>query len=171
MCPPMAYGAERRVQNPRFCSSSTSTYIYTATQPRAVQARRLGTKREAAPQINRKLIWDQTYRLKRRTQNYHRPDFCKDNGPAIKKICAHNSSNCRKQMGRLANASVAIDCSNFKRSTAATTLPQGQLERGLKQIERRGALPGQHPIRRRQNALAKIRRRRSVTKTRLQEKL
>ena len=40
-------------------------------------------------------------------------DFRKDNGPAIKKVCAKFVGLCR-QMGLLANASVAIDGSKFK---------------------------------------------------------
>ena len=40
-------------------------------------------------------------------------DFRKDNGPAIKKVCAQFVELCRK-MGLLAKASVAIDGSKFK---------------------------------------------------------
>ena len=40
-------------------------------------------------------------------------DFRKDNGPAIKKVCARFVELCRK-MGLLAKASVAIDGSKFK---------------------------------------------------------
>jgi transposase len=40
-------------------------------------------------------------------------DFRKDNGPAIKKVCARFIALCRK-MGLLAKASVAIDGSKFK---------------------------------------------------------
>ena len=40
-------------------------------------------------------------------------DFRKDNGSAIKKVCAQFVALCR-QMGLLANASVAIDGSQFK---------------------------------------------------------
>ena len=40
-------------------------------------------------------------------------DFRKDNGPAIKKVCAQFVALCRK-MGLLAKASVAIDGSKFK---------------------------------------------------------
>src|SRR5664280_2346014 len=47
-------------------------------------------------------------------------DFRKDNGPAIKKVCAQFVALCRK-MGLLAKASVAIDGSKFKRSIRATT--------------------------------------------------
>ena len=40
-------------------------------------------------------------------------DFRKDNGPAIRKVCARFVELCRK-MGLLTNASVAIDGSRFK---------------------------------------------------------
>ena len=40
-------------------------------------------------------------------------DFRKDNGPAIKKVCARFVELCRK-MGLLAKASVAVDGSKFK---------------------------------------------------------
>ena len=40
-------------------------------------------------------------------------DFCKENGPAIKKVCAQFVALCRK-MGLLNGASVAIDGSKFK---------------------------------------------------------
>jgi hypothetical protein len=40
-------------------------------------------------------------------------DFCKDNGPAIRKVCARFVELCR-QIGLLATASVAIDGSKFK---------------------------------------------------------
>ena len=40
-------------------------------------------------------------------------DFRKDNGPAIKRVCAQFIALCRR-MGLLANASVAIDGSKFK---------------------------------------------------------
>src|SRR5207244_12584460 len=40
-------------------------------------------------------------------------DFRRDNGPAIKKVCAQFVALCRK-MGLLAKASVAIDGSKFK---------------------------------------------------------
>jgi transposase len=40
-------------------------------------------------------------------------DFRKDNGPAIRKVCARFVELCR-QMGLLTKASVAIDSSKFK---------------------------------------------------------
>jgi len=47
-------------------------------------------------------------------------DFGKDNGSAIKKVCAQFVELCRK-MGLLAKASVAIDGSKFKAVNIATT--------------------------------------------------
>src|SRR6266850_858561 len=52
-------------------------------------------------------------------------DFRKDNGPAIKKVCAQFVALCRK-MGLLAKASVAIDGNKFTK---------GKMERRLAQIE------------------------------------
>jgi transposase len=40
-------------------------------------------------------------------------DFRKDNGPAIRKVCVRFIELCR-EVGLLATASVAIDCSKFK---------------------------------------------------------
>ena len=62
-------------------------------------------------------------------------DFRKDNGPAIKKVCAQFIELCRK-MGLLAKASVAIDGSKFKAvNSRDNNFTQGKLERRLKQIE------------------------------------
>ena len=62
-------------------------------------------------------------------------DFRKDNGPAIKKVCAQFVELCRK-MGLLANASVAIDGSKFKAvNSRDNNFTKGKLERRLKQIE------------------------------------
>ena len=62
-------------------------------------------------------------------------DFRKDNGPAIKKVCAQFVELCR-QMGLLANAGVAIDGSKFKAvNSRDNNFTQGKLERRLKQIE------------------------------------
>jgi transposase len=46
-------------------------------------------------------------------------DFRKDNGTAIRKVCARFVALCR-MMGLLTQASVAIDGSKFRRSTIAT---------------------------------------------------
>ncbi len=62
-------------------------------------------------------------------------DFRKDNGAAIKKVCAQFVELCRK-MGLLAKASVAIDGSKFKAvNSRDNNFTKGKLERRLKQIE------------------------------------
>src|ERR1039457_5051406 len=62
-------------------------------------------------------------------------DFRKDNGPAIRKVCARCVELCRK-MGLLAKASVAIDGSNFKAANSRdNNFTQGKIQRRQKQIE------------------------------------
>ena len=62
-------------------------------------------------------------------------DFRKDNGPAIKKVCAQFVELCRK-MGLLAKASVAIDGSKFKAvNSRDNNFTQGKIQRRQKQIE------------------------------------
>src|SRR5450756_474930 len=62
-------------------------------------------------------------------------DFRKDNGPAIKKVCARFVELCRK-MGLLAKASVAIDGSKFKAvNSRDNNFTKGKMERRLAQIE------------------------------------
>src|SRR2546427_5915592 len=62
-------------------------------------------------------------------------DFRRDNGPAIKKVCAQFVELCRK-MGLLAKASVAIDGSKFKAvNSRDNNFTKGKLERRLKHIE------------------------------------
>src|ERR1035437_4366321 len=62
-------------------------------------------------------------------------DFRKDNGPAIKKVCAQFVALCRK-MGLLAKASVAIDGSKFKAvKSRDNNFTKGKMERRLAQIE------------------------------------
>src|SRR4026207_1568588 len=62
-------------------------------------------------------------------------DFRKDNGPAIKKVCAQFVALCRK-MGLLAKASVAIDGSKFKAvNSRDNNFTKAKLERRLAQIE------------------------------------
>src|SRR4051794_38373303 len=62
-------------------------------------------------------------------------DFRKDNGPAIKKVCAQFVALCR-QMGLLAKASVAIDGSKFKAvNSRDNNFTKGKMERRLAQIE------------------------------------
>src|SRR6202011_5074172 len=61
-------------------------------------------------------------------------DFRKDNGPAIKKVCARFVELCRK-MGLLAKASVAIDGSKFKAANSRdNNFTQGKIQRRQKQI-------------------------------------
>src|ERR1700730_10285672 len=62
-------------------------------------------------------------------------DFRKDNGPAIKKVCAQFVALCRK-MGLLGKASVAIDGSKFKAVNSRDhNFTKGKMERRLAQIE------------------------------------
>ena len=62
-------------------------------------------------------------------------DFRKDNGPAIKKVCAQFVELCR-QMGLLTKASVAIDGSKFKAvNTRDKNFTRGKVERRRAQLE------------------------------------
>src|SRR6202051_3654082 len=62
-------------------------------------------------------------------------DFRKDNGPAIKRVCAQFVALCRK-LGLLAKASVAIDGSKFKAvNSRDNNFTKGKMERRLAQIE------------------------------------
>ena len=62
-------------------------------------------------------------------------DFRKDNGPAIRKVCARFVELCRK-MGLLAKASVAVDGSKFKAvNSRDNNFTQGKIKRRQKQIE------------------------------------
>src|SRR5690242_14440025 len=62
-------------------------------------------------------------------------DFRKDNGPAIRKVCAHFVALCR-ELGLLTNASVAIDGSKFKAvNTRDKNFTRAKMERRLAQIE------------------------------------
>ena len=62
-------------------------------------------------------------------------DFRKDNGPAIKRVCAQFVALCR-EMGLLAKASVAIDGSKFKAVNSRDhNFTKGKMERRLAQIE------------------------------------
>src|SRR5512145_1332714 len=62
-------------------------------------------------------------------------DFRKDNGRAIKKVCARFVDLCR-QMGLLTKASVAIDGSKFKAvSTRDKNFTKGKVERRRQQLE------------------------------------
>src|ERR1700723_1556331 len=56
-------------------------------------------------------------------------DFRKDNGPAIKKVCAQFVELCRK-MGLLAKASVAVDGSKFKAANSRdNNFTEGKIQR------------------------------------------
>ena len=62
-------------------------------------------------------------------------DFRKDNGPAIKKVCAQFVELCRR-MGLLAKPSVAIDGSKFKAvNNRDRNFTQAKVERRRKQLE------------------------------------
>src|SRR6202040_2952910 len=62
-------------------------------------------------------------------------DFPKENGPAIKKVCAQFVAVCRK-MGLLEKASVAIDGSKFKAvNSRDNNFTKAKMERRLAQIE------------------------------------
>ena len=62
-------------------------------------------------------------------------DFRKDNGPAIKRVCAQFVEICRK-LGLLATASVAIDGSKFKAvNNRDKNFTTGKIERRRKQLE------------------------------------
>jgi transposase len=62
-------------------------------------------------------------------------DFRKDNGPAIRKVCAQFVALCR-EMGLLTSASVAIDGSKFKAvNTRDKNFTRAKMERRLAQIE------------------------------------
>jgi transposase len=62
-------------------------------------------------------------------------DFRKDNGPAIKKVCARFVDLCR-QMGLLMKASVAIDGTKFKAvNTRDKNFTKGKVERRRQQLD------------------------------------
>src|SRR5438034_9841729 len=62
-------------------------------------------------------------------------DFRKDNGPAIRKVCAQFVAVCR-EIGLLTQASVAIDGSKFKAvNNRDNNFTQGKIKRRQKQIE------------------------------------
>jgi transposase len=62
-------------------------------------------------------------------------DFRKDNGPAIKKVCARFVELCR-EMGLLATASVAIDGSKFKAvNNRDRNFTKAKVERRRQQLE------------------------------------
>lgn len=66
-------------------------------------------------------------------------DFRKDNGPAIRKVCARFVELCR-QIGLLATASVAIDGSKFKAvNNQDRNFTEAKMQRRMAQIETSGA--------------------------------
>ncbi len=100
-------------------------------------------------------------------------DFRKDNGPAIRQVCAKFVGLCR-QMGLLAKASVAIDGSKFKAvNSRDNNFTQGKIERRQKQIEESVArYMGQLDTADRQTAAGdEPTELVTLTKTRLKEKL
>src|SRR6202043_2504133 len=108
-------------------SAMLKLYIYGYLN-RVQSGRRL--EREAGR--NLEVMW-----LTRRLFPDHKTiaDFRKDNGPAIKKVCARFIALCRK-MGLLAKASVAIDGSKFKAvNSRDNNFTQGKIQRRQKQIE------------------------------------
>jgi transposase len=140
-------------------------YIYGYLN-RVQSSRRL--EREAGR--NLELIW-----LLRRLAPDHKTiaDFRKDNGPAIRQVCARFVELCR-EMGLLAKASVVIDGSKFKAvNSRDNNFTQGKLERRLKQIEESVArYLGQIETADRQAAAGEDPSETVVlTKTRLREKL
>ena len=63
-------------------------------------------------------------------------DFRKDNGPAIRQVCAQFVELCR-QIGLLATASVAIDGSKFKAVTNRDrNFTEAKMRRRMAQIEK-----------------------------------
>jgi hypothetical protein len=68
-------------------------------------------------------------------QPHHLADFRKDNGKALRKVCARFAELCR-EMGLLAKASVAIDGSKFKAvNNRDKNFTQAKVERRRKQLE------------------------------------
>jgi transposase len=102
-------------------------YIYGYLN-RVQSSRRL--EREAAR--NLELLW-----LLGRLVPDHKTiaDFRKDNGPALRQVCAHFVGLCR-QMGLLATAGVAIDGSKFKAvNNRDKNFTKGKVERRRAQLE------------------------------------
>src|SRR5881394_544794 len=99
-------------------------------------------------------------------------DFRKDNGPAIKKVCAQFVALCRK-MGLLAKASVAIDGSKFKAvNSRDNNFTRGKIQRRQKQIQESVARMSQLDTADRQTAAGEEPSETVLlTKTRLREKL
>ena len=103
-------------------------YIYGYLN-RVQSSRRL--EREAGRNVE--VMW-----LTRRLVPDHKTiaDFRKDNGPAIRKVCARFVALCR-QLGLLADAGVAIDGSKFKAVNARDrNFTRAKMKRRMAQIEK-----------------------------------
>jgi transposase len=108
-------------------SSLLKLYIYGYLN-RVLSSRRL--EREAARNVE--VMW-----LTGRLVPDHKTiaDFRKDNGPAIRKVCARFVALCR-ELGLLTSTSVAIDGSKFKAvNTRDRNFTRAKMERRLEQIE------------------------------------
>jgi transposase len=108
-------------------STLLKLYIYGYLN-RVQSSRRL--EREAGRNVE--VMW-----LTRRLNPDHKTiaDFRKDNGPAIRKVCAQFVALCR-ELGLLTSASVAIDGSKFKAvNTRDKNFTRAKMERRLAQIE------------------------------------
>src|SRR5215469_4307949 len=108
-------------------SSLLKLYIYGYLN-RVQSSRRL--EREAARNVE--VMW-----LTGRLVPDHKTiaDFRKDNGPAIRKVCARLVALCR-ELGLLTSTSVAIDGSKFKAvNTRDKNFTRAKMERRLAQIE------------------------------------
>ena len=99
----------------RYCNSRLTLRCGASYEP-VVRRKRLGAPASFANEAarNLELLW-----LLLRLVADHKTiaDFRKDNGPALRKVCAHFAELCR-EMGLLAAASVAIDDSELARLTA-----------------------------------------------------
>jgi transposase len=108
-------------------SSLLKLYIYGYLN-RVLSSRRL--EREAARNVE--VMW-----LTGRLVPDHKTiaDFRKDNGPAIRKVCARFVALCR-ELGLLTSTSVAIDGSKFKAvNTRDKNFTRAKMDRRLEQIE------------------------------------
>ena len=115
-------------------STHLKLYIYGYLN-RVQSSRRL--EREAGRNVE--VMW-----LLRRLTPDHKTiaDFRKDNGKALRKVCARFVELCR-EMGLLATASVAIDGSKFKAvNNRDKNLTQAKVERRRKQLEESVARSG-----------------------------
>ena len=113
---------------PSYHPSGLLSCTFTATSTGSESSRRL--EREAGRNVE--VLW-----LTCRLAPDHKTiaDFRKDNGPAIRKVCARFVELCRT-MGLLATASVAIDGSKFKAvNNRDRNFTRGKVERRRVQLE------------------------------------